>query len=114
MSAQSDTPRTDAAYFATGATMYSLAGEMKKMERELSAALLEINRLIKVDSKNAAVIDKLQVHRDHYRERFSFWMNEAAGIAKDRAELMNAGDRYPEVLAELRRALHARLGVSPQ
>jgi len=32
------TPRTDAAYFATGATMYSLAGEMKLMERELAAA----------------------------------------------------------------------------
>jgi chromosome segregation ATPase len=32
------TPRTDAAYFATGATMYSLAGEMKLIERELTAA----------------------------------------------------------------------------
>jgi hypothetical protein len=30
------TPRTDAAYFATGATMYSLAGEMKLIERELT------------------------------------------------------------------------------
>jgi hypothetical protein len=30
------TPRTDAAYFATGATMYSLAGEMKLIERELA------------------------------------------------------------------------------
>jgi hypothetical protein len=32
------TPRTDAAYFATGATMYSLAGEMKLIERELAGA----------------------------------------------------------------------------
>ena len=34
----SDTPRTDAAYFASGATMYDLAGEMKKLERELNEA----------------------------------------------------------------------------
>ena len=34
----SATPRTDAAYFAEGATMYSLAGEMKLVERELTAA----------------------------------------------------------------------------
>jgi len=32
------TPRTDAAYFANGATMYSLAGEMKLLETELAAA----------------------------------------------------------------------------
>jgi chromosome segregation ATPase len=32
----SPTPRTDAAYFANGATMYSLAGEMKLIERELA------------------------------------------------------------------------------
>jgi hypothetical protein len=30
------TPRTDAAYFAIVATMYSLAGEMKLLERELT------------------------------------------------------------------------------
>jgi hypothetical protein len=34
----SKTPRTDAAYFKHGATMYDLAGEMKLMERELNAA----------------------------------------------------------------------------
>jgi len=34
----SDTPRTDEAYFKKGATMYDLAGEMKRMERELNAA----------------------------------------------------------------------------
>ena len=34
----SDTPRTDAAYFKNGATMYDLAGEMKLVERELTAA----------------------------------------------------------------------------
>ena len=38
----SDTPRTDAAYFKKGATMYDLAGEMKQIERELNAANAEI------------------------------------------------------------------------
>ena len=41
----SDTPRTDAAYFKKGATMYDLAGEMKLLERELNAANERIKRL---------------------------------------------------------------------
>jgi predicted nucleic acid-binding Zn-ribbon protein len=41
----SDTPRTDEAYFKQGATMYDLAGEMKRMERELNAANERIKRL---------------------------------------------------------------------
>lgn len=41
----SDTPRTDAAYFKAGATMYDLAGEMKQLERELNAANAKIKRL---------------------------------------------------------------------
>lgn len=32
----STTPRTDAAYFKQGATMYDLAGESKKLETELA------------------------------------------------------------------------------
>jgi hypothetical protein len=41
----SDTPRTDAAYFKDCATMYDLAGEMKRMERELNAANAKIKQL---------------------------------------------------------------------
>ena len=41
----STTPRTDAAYFKQGATMYDLAGESKKLETELAAALLRIKEL---------------------------------------------------------------------
>ena len=41
----SDTPRTDASYFKPGSTMYDLAGEMKRMERELNAANDRIRRL---------------------------------------------------------------------
>ena len=40
-----ETPRTDAAYFKKGATMYDLAGEMKRMERELNAANAQVDRL---------------------------------------------------------------------
>jgi len=40
-----ETPRTDAAYFKPHATMYDLAGEMKLMERELSAANERIRNL---------------------------------------------------------------------
>ena len=42
----SDTPRTDAAYFEPGATMYDLAGEAKRVERELNAANDRIKQLI--------------------------------------------------------------------
>ena len=41
----SDTPRTDAAYFKPGATMYDLACEMTRIERELNAANDRIKRL---------------------------------------------------------------------
>jgi hypothetical protein len=44
----SDTPRTDAAYFKPDATMYDLAGEMKRIERELNAANERIKRLEEV------------------------------------------------------------------
>jgi predicted nucleic acid-binding Zn-ribbon protein len=51
----SDTPRTDEAYFKKGATMYDLAGEMKRMERELNAANDRIKRLEEAgDSLKAA------------------------------------------------------------
>jgi predicted nucleic acid-binding Zn-ribbon protein len=40
-----DTPRTDAAYFKPDATMYDLAGEMKRIERELTTAQDRIKRL---------------------------------------------------------------------
>jgi hypothetical protein len=45
------TPRTDAAYFAPGATMYSLAGEMKLVERELTAERKKV-RLLRKALKN--------------------------------------------------------------
>ena len=49
--AVSDTPRTDAAYFKPGATMYDLAGEMKRVERKLKAANKRIKRLVEIGNK---------------------------------------------------------------
>lgn len=90
--------------------------EETKGEGELLAAREEIRRLTDVDFNNAALIDKLQADRDHYRHRFEWWMNEAKGIARDRAELMSAGERYPIVVNELRTLLKQRIdgsGPSP-
>lgn len=43
----SDTPKTDAAYFRKGATMYSVAEEMKNIERELSMVKSELSKYTK-------------------------------------------------------------------
>jgi hypothetical protein len=48
----SDTPRTDAAYFRPHATMYDLAGEMKRLERELNAANSIIRQQQLLDEEN--------------------------------------------------------------
>jgi len=42
----SDTPRTDAAYFEPHSTKYDLAGEMKRIERELNASNERVRLLI--------------------------------------------------------------------
>jgi predicted nucleic acid-binding Zn-ribbon protein len=55
----SDTPRTDEAYFKKGATMYDLAGEMKRMERELNAANERIKRLEEAGDVLAQRADQL-------------------------------------------------------
>jgi acyl carrier protein len=41
----SDTPETDAAYFAPGATMYSLAGVTKTLERQRDALKKELDEI---------------------------------------------------------------------
>lgn len=78
----------------------------ERREAELRA---EVEKLTAVDLRNAAHIDKLQFERDHFKQRFKWWLNEAKGIARDRAELMNAGERYPVVVSELRALLKQRI-----
>ena len=53
----SATPRTDAAYFKQGATMYDLAGESKKLETELAHLRAEVERLKGCCEELHAVID---------------------------------------------------------
>jgi len=53
----SDTPRTDAAYFEPGATMYDLAGEMKRVERELNRAC-EMYRKLDIHALN--LVDRIR------------------------------------------------------
>ena len=46
-----DTPRTDATYFKPDATMYDLAGEMKRIERELNEVTKERDEAVFVTEK---------------------------------------------------------------
>ena len=58
------TPRTDAAYFTPGATMYSLAGEMKDIERELAAAKEAYDRVMSI---HGTVLEDLAAEREQVR-----------------------------------------------
>ena len=60
------TPRTDEAYFANGATMYSLAGEMKLLERELAAAKAECERFRLCTLKQDAELTRLRAQEIDY------------------------------------------------
>lgn len=66
----SDTPRTDAAYFKPLATMYDIAGEMKRMERELNAANERINRLKKDSERLQWLLNRGLAWRDCYDDNW--------------------------------------------
>ena len=63
----SETPRTDAAYFKAGATMYDLAGEMKRIERELNAANDRIQSLIEERDRANRLADWKWNLRDEFQ-----------------------------------------------
>jgi hypothetical protein len=54
----STTPRTDALYFKPGVTLYELAGEAKRMEKELAAANDKILRMTLAGNRLAAIVDR--------------------------------------------------------
>ena len=62
-----ETPRTDAAYFKPGATMYDLAGEMKRVERELNAANERIQSLIEERDRANRLADWKWNLRDEFQ-----------------------------------------------
>lgn len=98
---------------ANAAFIVRACNENARLHAGRDALAAEVAKLTEVDFKNAAIIDKLQAERDHFKSRFEWWMSEAQGIARDRAELMNAGERYPAVVAELGALLRARLYGTP-
>ena len=79
MSTPTTTPRTDEAYFAPGATMYSLAGEMKDIERELAAAKEAYDRVMSI---YGTVLEDLAAEREQVRV-----LREALALAADSGEL---------------------------
>ena len=84
MSTPTTTPRTDAAYFAPGATMYSLAGDMKDIERELTAARSERDLAI---TRVAAILWSGAIDK-HTCGDVQQWVTDyTAELARLRAEL---------------------------
>ena len=79
MSTPTTTPRTDAAYFTPGATMYSLAGEMKDIERELAAAKEAYDRVMSI---HGTVLEDLAAEREQVRV-----LREALALAAESGEL---------------------------
>jgi hypothetical protein len=69
-----DTPRTDAAYFKPDATMYDLAGEMKRIERELTTAQDRIKRLEEAgESVNDAIMSVQDWNGTHVGDCLDAW-----------------------------------------
>lgn len=66
----SDTPRTDAAYFEPHATMYDLAGEMKLMERELTASNERVRLLISERDTARGYADQKWKLRQEFHDLF--------------------------------------------
>ena len=62
-----DTPRTDEAYFKNSATMYDLAGEMKRVERELNAANEKIEVLLIADCERLRIEEELNAANDRIK-----------------------------------------------
>jgi len=75
----SDTPRTDAAYFKKYATMYNMAGEMKKLERELHAANQHIKRL---EEELSDAYSEIRTHDSTVRKVFNYVVIQRAKEAK--------------------------------
>lgn len=97
----SDTPRTDAAYFKAGATMYDMAGEMKRMERELNAANQRIKQL--EDARTVAAANSL-ANMLSYEEavaKIKRLEGELESTKADRDSWSNQSDEFAKTAADL-------------
>ncbi len=99
------TPRTDKAYFAKGATMYSLAGEMKLLETELAAA----NECVAIANRSAddqmhqkreaqrelaatsIIAEKWEADALRYARNAEYWQSRAEKAGAEAKQLINAG-----------------------
>ena len=74
-----DTPRTDAAYFKKYATMYDIAGDMKKLELELYAANQHIKRL---EEELSDAYSEIRMHNSTVSKVFNYVVLQRAKEAK--------------------------------
>ena len=93
----SDTPRTDAAYFKPHSTMYDLAGEMKRIERELTASNERVRLLISERDTARGYADQKWKLRQEFHDLFGTDdISEAVALVRGLQErvqrLEQAGD----------------------
>jgi len=97
--AMSDTPRTDAAYFKKGATMYSVAEEMKKIECELLQVKLELLKYTK-DSEDDSLYNVRRL-----RNQISLLQTEKEKLIADMILHERMTDRYQDENEKLKNEL---------
>lgn len=116
----SDTPITDAAYFSRGSTMYSMAGEMKKLERqnaqlrsELLACYNVLPGIVQLEKLpdlilSGTVSDTVHAFTLMQAKHMSLLRQAELAIAfanRERNVIRMLGDDYTEVLQLIRAAL---------
>ena len=118
----SDTPRTDAAYFKKGATMYDLAGEMKMVEHELNAANSKIELLMSANADVARIAGERDAAEKRIRlliaERDTARMqaDQKVSIREEFRELLGTDDieQGVAVVRDLKQLAAVRLGYIQQ
>jgi len=114
----SDTPRTDAAYFQPDATMYDLAGEMKRIERELNAANAIIRQQQLLEEENLRLQGRIKLLESVTNDPHALWANWLRGsvtlpvgigdvrqyqerIKRLEEDLMDAKNQYAALVADV-------------
>lgn len=108
---QRTTPETDAAYFRKGVTLYDLAGEMKRIERERDEARdeIEVHKAfgkVAIAERNLAWHreDKLKAQRDELLEALERLSRVAA---------VELNTSRPDVIEQVRAVISAVKGPTP-
>ena len=114
-----DTPRTDAAWKTTP-SVYDFIVEMKRIERELNAANIEIeerrkdvvwlatekakleNYVTELENRLRALWDKLEGERKHYMEHLQLNEELVSEIERENERLKEQNKRQNEAIDSLR------------